>query len=386
MTTFISGIPALKTIGAGRLVRALVDQGANIVWVGNKSDVADKVRNRKFFAAARAASVHYARRFRRKQLLKDPRFINSPEPVVLLHPAEIGMDWCIEFIRRRKAPTWIFMFDSSYFCIRSYNHLNGSVCLGCVGGNWQAAKLAGCESYPIKDSRALEHQQSTLELARSGKVKFLAQCETNARLARRHFGESVEVRVAGMWTDDVGEAMGDTSPHDAKPGYDVVLHGSSADAKGGKWTVELARSMPHVRFLLPFAADPALPAPLPSNIDFKPMSWASGLRAEMEKAKIALVPSLWSASIEAALVKSILLTKRAVVIDEPTAYSAEISESEVLKLPREIPKAAVALAEMIENFSPISEDKRTAWRRAFANKNGSLLANIRRITEIRSDH
>jgi hypothetical protein len=382
MTNFISGIPALKTIGAGRLVRALADQGAKIVWVGNKSEVADQVRNRKPFAALRSAVIHYARRWKRQRLLADPNFMDGEESVVLLHPAEIGMDWCIQFIRQRKAPTWIFMFDSSFFCIRSYNHLKGAVCLGCIEGNWSAAQTAGCKAYPIQDSRALEHQQAMLEFARAGKVKFLAQSETNARMARRHFGESAVVRVAGMWTDDVGEAV--SAPYSARSdmneGYDVVLHGSSASAKGALWAIELARKLPDVRFLFPFSDDSTHAKP-PTNIDFKTMSWDTGLRSEVEKAKITLVPSLWSASIEAALVKSILIARRTVVVAEKTAYSSEISDEVVYKLPVDASRAAEELRSILKNFKPLSFDCRETWRKSFAKSNGQLLQNITRETD-----
>lgn len=384
MAAFISGVPPITAIGAGRLVRALVDQGADIVWVGNKSAIAEKVRNREPIGALRAALVHLARRFRRNRLLNDRHFIRSESPIVLLHPAEIGMDWCIRFIRNRERPTWIYLFDSSFFCVRSYNHLRNSTCIECLGGTFSAARKNGCKPYPIPDRNAIEHLEEIRALSRSGKLRFLAQSETQAKLAQRHFGENSVVRVAGMWTDDVEKAIASptTSADEKNIVYDVVFHGSAIGPKGAFWALELASRVPALRFLFPFAPESLSSVRIPSNADFNPMSWDNGLEAAIANARLTLVPSLWSASIEAALVKSILIARRVAVIHDETAYSSEVPADLIVKLPYGIEEAAKLLAAAIKENASISRNAREIWRRSFAERNRRLLANIVRETRI----
>jgi hypothetical protein len=389
MTKFISGIPPVTSIGAGRLVRILVDQGADVRWVGNKSAVAQKLRRREYLGTLGAAWTHFRRRLRRIEIMRDRSLLDGSEPVVLLHPAEIGIGWCIRFVRKRNGPTWIYLFDSGFFCIRSYNHLEGATCLKCVGGNWKAAELNGCKPFPVQDRHALDHQKEMFELATTGKLKFLAQSETQASLARRHFGESVEVKVVGMWTDDVEEIFlrsNTATATNEKNEFDVVLHASPVSAKGVYFAVQLASNCPTLRFLFPFSKEELATNALriPENISFRPMSWETGLRDEIRRIPFTLVPSLWSAPVEGALVKSLLEARAVAVVAVESAFASELGADVALTLSPVPEEAAVALLSAIsQKWSPKAED-REKWAARFSLKNRTLLGNINRTTKFKT--
>jgi hypothetical protein len=70
------------------------------------------------------------------------------------------------------------------------------------------------------------------------------------------------------------------------------------------------------------------------------MTWNSGLARAVADAAVVAVPSLWSAPVESALVKSLVTARAVAVADNPTAFASEIPEDVVLHLPVEPDAAA----------------------------------------------
>ena len=79
---------------------------------------------------------------------------------------------------------------------------------------------------------------------------------------------------------------------------------------------------------------------MPENITFKPMDWANGLKAYVQKANYVLCPSIWSAPVEGALVKSVLSGTPTIVVDETSAYQSELSDNIVVRVAADVVKAA----------------------------------------------
>lgn len=343
------GIPPILMVGAGRLVielerRIRAARGANprLVIAGNKSAAAHEYRSRRWLGFAKAAIVHYWRRLRRDVYLWTE--VSKTEPLVLLHIQELGHRWCRKLIDRRKAPLWIYLLDSSFFCIASYNHVRGesTPCTRCSGGNFSEAKKFGCRPFPIEDERYVEFLSRLMKDVRETKVRFLAQNENQANLARSHFGGNAVVETVGLWTSDMSEEMNSPETGTPQGEYDVVFHGTSHPAKGATWLIEVARHCPDHRFLFPFSAR-EVDAGSPENCVFIPMSWETGLRRQVAISKLTVAGSLWSAPIESALVKSICLARAVAVPENYSAFSNELPTGVALRLPLDPVPAAEKL-------------------------------------------
>jgi hypothetical protein len=268
--------------------------------------------------------------------LDDPSIRNA-DPLVLIQPQTLGVAWCEKLIHSRRLPVWLYLMDSSFFCLRSYNHIDRehAACTRCLGGRWQWAAQLGCQPWPIADAATGRFVERLRDWIIAGKVRCLVQNERQAELLQAHCGGRALVQVVGLWTTDldpkavravrVGQADGNST---------VVFHGVSIAAKGAIWAVEVAKHAPQLTFLFPFKARQLkLPGiELPSNVRFEPMTWETGLAEQVATASIVLIPSLWSATMEGALLKSIISARCVAVVDEPTAYSSELPAGLILRL------------------------------------------------------
>ena len=332
--TIISGVAPNLNIGAGRLVHHLVNEAltwgpsTEIVLTGNKSDTAAAFRRKQPLNFLVAAIRHYCRRAIAHVTLP---FLAKRQDVVILHFQEIGIQWCAKFLELRREPTWIYILDASFFCIRSYNHLPGETteCLRCKGGNFTQAVAHGCKPFPIADRGSLDFLRKLQAYVSCGHVRLLAQNENHAKLMRSHFGSAAIVRTVGLWTFDMSDVS--ESPEIPNgPEVDVVFHADAKDAKGFSWAIHLAALLSDLKFLFPCSRPSGCDAP--ANCIFIEMRWESGLRSAVRRARVTLVPSIWSAPIESALVKSISNAPRVATIMIETGYSAELHEKLVCHL------------------------------------------------------
>jgi len=385
----ICGVPPVRSIGAGRLAMELERQAAGrpdvrLVFAGNRSAVADAVRRKRWAAAARALVVHAGRRMRQR-ILGAGSALRSAKSVILLHPQSIGGRWCLDLIRRRRQPTWIYLLDSSFFCIRSYNHLatEHDACVRCLGGAWSAAQAHDCRPYPAGHDCGLSFLEELRTLAATGRVRFMAQNPGQATLAERHFGPLWPVPVVGMWTIDLAEAFDETlRPRPGRPAaepYDVVFHGGDHPAKGFGWALDVARRLPASRFLFPMAwRSGAGWGERPANCDFVPMTWESGLEDAVGAATVTLVPSLWSAPVEGALVKSIVVGRAVAAPDVVSGFVADLPAGVVRLLDRSPAAAAAQLRESIAAGWRPEAAAFAAWKSRFEADNSALLATMLR--------
>jgi len=337
-TFVICGVPPVRSIGAGRLAMELERQAA------------------------------------------------GPKSVILLHPQSIGGRWCLDLIRRRRQPTWIYLLDSSFFCIRSYNHLatEHDACVRCLGGAWSAAQAHDCRPYPAGHDCGLSFLEELRTLAANGRVRFMAQNPGQATLAERHFGPLWPVPVVGMWTIDLAEVFDETlRPRPGRPAaepYDVVFHGGDHPAKGFGWALDVARRLPASRFLFPMAwRSGAGWGERPANCDFVPMTWESGLEDDaVGAATVTLVPSLWSAPVEGALVKSIVVGRAVAAPDVVSGFVADLPAGVVRLLDRSPAAAAEQLRESIAAGWRPEAAAFAAWKSRFEADNSALLATMLR--------
>jgi hypothetical protein len=368
----ISGIPPVLSIGGGRFM-AQVEREARQIgpaiqlrYTGNKSQAAECWRRKQFGRFVLAAGCHYWRRLQRERLLHRADIMNAPD-VVLVHCQEIGLRWCLQFITQRQQPTWIYLLDSSFFCVRSYNHIEGEnqACLRCLGGDFTQGQERRCRPFPIRDRHCWRFLECLRHLAAEGRVRFLAQNRNQAALAQCHFGPAAVVREVGLWTVDMEEASLHPAHVAVTNPYDVVFHGAPEPAKGVEWALEVARLCPDLRFLFPLNGRRFARWSSCRNIVFQPMRWETGLKQQVVAAQFVFVPSLWSAPIEGALIKSLCLAKNVVVVDVPSAYAAELPAGLVLRLAADPVRAAAELLVARQQGVAIPESTRGPWREEF---------------------
>ena len=352
------------SIGAGRFLCHLITESqtygpnTSIIFAGNKSAAAAALRSRKYFAFVAGVIWHY---LLRAAIWMRLFFLKNRDHVVLVHFQEIGSSWCRSFIDARTKPVWIYILDASFFCIRSYNHLPGenSECLRCCSGKFENAAANDCKPFPIRDKRSIPFLEVLKREATSGKVRFIAQNQGHAELLKQHFGANAFVRVAGLWTVDMGD-MPDPRKAMSEPreSYDVIFHADAKDAKGYQWMLDLAEFCPELRFFFPFSR-PSQPS-VPTNCFYRAVRWESGLRELIASSPMTMPPSLWSAPIEGALVKSILHAPRVAVPFIASAFSAEIPDSLVTHLDVNPSRAAMQVRERIKQ-PPNDPDAARQW-------------------------
>lgn len=299
--------------------------------------------------------------------------------VLIIHPQTLGFG-LTERLMRRWPPgkAYIYVLDSSYFCVRSYNHISGEYesCLRCLGGNFAVREEFGCKPWPVPDPRGTEYVETLFGLGQQGAIKFLSQNATQAALLKRHFGDEAEVDIVGLWGGGWTELFDDwrekARPDDAglAPGKPpvIIIHSFNVGAKGASWFLDVARRLPEFQFVCPFPRGKAIVAP-PDNVVFKSMTWETGLKGAIEEAEMVMVPSLWSAPIEGALVKSIVAAKRVATVENDSHFQTELPETLILRLPRDPAEAARELRKAItKNWAPDPETKRT-WIAEFRARN-----------------
>ena len=245
--------------------------------------------------------------------------------LLVMHPQSIKPA-LLESIITSRHKTWLYVVDAHFFCERNYNILReeSKPCLLCLGGSDAPGVNQGCfnagKGWPLR--------ARFVEWVRSGKVKLLAQCESQARLLNRYYGEDVPVKVVPLMAPDIFVPPGHSIPSmRARPL--VVFHGAPNVAKGILITRELARRLPSCDFLVPaaFSELARYGGPTkgwPSNVSFHRMIWGKGLAEAVASADLVLCPSVWSAPVEGAILKSLSHNGLVGLIPDSTSFASNI--------------------------------------------------------------
>tara|TARA_B100001093_G_C26763171_1_gene986660 strand:- start:258 stop:1415 length:1158 start_codon:yes stop_codon:yes gene_type:complete len=250
---------------------------------------------------------------------------------IIIHHHSIGLLYTYLIIKR--FPTvYYYCVDSSFFCIKSYNQINSNECILCAKGE-QREKT--CTSFPAKISPRLHDLIFKLMQSNYSKIKFLAQNKLQAELCFMSYPKS-EVNVVGLATNDITEEVNMlntkiqyNSLRDDEKKYMkdfFVYHGSPHEAKGFMTLFENEENL-SVPILFPFSKKQAedeifklqKKIKLPQHWVFESMRWDNGLKKACNLAKGVICPSIWSAPIEGAFIKSLCVNN--FVLIRPSSYS-----------------------------------------------------------------
>lgn len=243
--------------------------------------------------------------------------------VILIHPQIIGLNDFI-FLVENNSIVKMYVMDNSFFCIKSYNVLDNKECLKCLEDSSNCDDR--CQPFPIRYKK--DNNFSYLKQLKklSSKIIFYAQNESQKKLLIRYFGLGVKILVIGMQTDEKLET------YDLKnnsKSYDIVFHGANIEAKGINYCIDLAKKLPQYSFFVPSMLNLEN---LPKNITHANLTWNNGLKDIVVSAKLVLNPSLWSAPVEGALLKSIFYNKNVAVVENKYGFINDIPNKVILKL------------------------------------------------------
>ena len=256
------------------------------------------------------------------------------QDVVLAHPQGIGLILSMYIIRRNNFVHY-YVLDNSYFCIQSYNfHPQEGECLRCINGNMKP--FSTCRSFPGYRLKFIHSYYIKFLKRHTKKIKFFFQNDKQMELFCRHTsGLERHVERIGLQTSDIRSSLQEVcqsltsecpdseliiNNHSINPPY-VVFHGAQHEAKGCGLAFKIAEKLDEYTFIFPFEK-PNLS--LPKNCVFEPCSWDTGLKELVTHAHCVICPSLWSAPIEAAFIKSILYNGLLIVSHTEYGYSSEL--------------------------------------------------------------
>lgn len=274
--------------------------------------------------------------------------------IIFLHPQSAG--YLLFFFLVRFNNVNLYVMDNSFFCICSYNThpLSHSECFDCIA---KPRPHRLCLPFPVGIPKIINIFYLKYLYTISSRFKFLAQNNLQKQLLLLHFGDHIDVKVIGM------SAESNFFPNQVHvpsiPGiynsvsYDVVFHGASNAAKGLFYVLELAKFAPEFSFLIPDNKSNVVRITEifpPSNVTCIDMVWESGLREAVSSARLVINPSMWSAPIEGALIKSAQYNNNVATVCSQYAYEREFSSIvNHLRLPSDPSAASILLRKFFEN-------------------------------------
>jgi hypothetical protein len=254
--------------------------------------------------------------------------------ILLIHPQTFGFSNFYKLFDNGNA-IYLYVMDCSFFCLKSYNHIkpNTSPCLQCLASStFEPAILNNCKPFPVSYSTAENIEFLKFLKINYRQLVFLAQNERQQHLIKNHFGEDAKTLVVGMYTneivhDKIFNALTTTA-------YDMVYHGSLDEAKGLRYVLQMAPFLTPYTILVPYTINQVKAEysdiVISDNIVFKEMTWETGLAEAVSNAKMVVNPSVWSAPIEGALLKSINSNGCVAAVNAQYSFASELIKANVI--------------------------------------------------------
>lgn len=335
----ISGIAPGKG-GVGALIKSLDSRkkafGYNSIYVRNPSvSITSLLKKRKMIDFSISlvlwawslfiAQIRMLLMYKNKIILIYPQYFNSYILAILVRNNDVAL----------------YVMDNSFFCIKSYNYLEGEECIKCIESINAIDK--SCSPFPkIRPTKSAINKIKKLKLI-SQDMFFLAQNYQQLVLLKKTFGNGVSGEVVGMNTGEFCHQSMTSKGCE----YDIVYHGGDNEAKGIIFVLELAKHLKQYSFFLPVSLK--LSGFKLSNVYFKECTWSSGLKEITQNAKLILCPSIWSSPIEGALLKSIAYNGNVAVYDNNYGFQNDIDSKVLLRLNSNIQLSSEIVDEFIKS-------------------------------------
>jgi len=293
-------------------------------------------------------------------------FLIKKRNITIIYPQHLWLGSLKRVLKRNTVS--IYIMDSSFFCIKSYNCKNNQECLDCIKTRDKIDK--SCKPFPKIWTKKNAKQKIELIKKFSSEINFLCQNNMNEYLLKECYGPLIKTKIVGMNTGEFCRNITFTSKAES---FDIVYHGDNNPAKGINYVIEIAKYLVGHTFLIPLNKHDLRINHLttPKNIIFKELRWETGLRDYVSSARLVLCPSLWSTTIEGALLKSIAFNGNVAVVENIFGFQSEIPKNVILKLNL----SPVIATEQIKNFFEMNNDFKKEsknWLKQYCNKNRKL--------------
>lgn len=355
-TYLISGIgPSEK--GAGRLLKELIEyndtfnKNVEFIYFYAKSNMFTQLL-KKTFVFEFAKSVYYKTLSISPTTNRIGSIKNST--VLIMHPQTLGYDNLFQLSVNNNS-LYIYVLDNSFFCLRSYNHIIGEFgpCLKCIGNGFQENALKnGCSPWPVQYAinKNIEYLKKLRSISKN--ITFFVQNKNQGKLIKKHFGDDSKTHLVGMYTSELQENDIISKSSDFK--YDIVYHGSCVEAKGLLYTLEISKYLKKYKILIPYnksdvARELRINLENLDNIIYKPMTWESGLQSTVKNSKLIFCPSLWSAPIEGAFIKSIMQNGCVASFISEYTFAQELPKDSIIRLESDFLSSAQSVEQFLIN-------------------------------------
>jgi len=393
----IAGIPPSR-LGVGRLMAYLVDQNHNdfcIIYPNvlyPDSDLRTLLERISYIDLFKQIIKYIYSKIIGGLEFKIKTMPLRLKNIILIHPQTIGLKNVTKLIRKNNI--FIYLMDCSFFCVKSYNHLDQSLkpCFLCLGGNYEFAKKNNCKPFPERYSLNTNVRFLEMLKASANKITFMVQNSSQADLVMNHFGNDIKVYEVGMFATDFAdipdkcksiEKLNDTF------NVDFVYHGVVSEVKGLSYILDIAMELKQFSFLIPASygrckkiiGNKILKNDL-KNVIFLDINWESGLKEYVINSKVILCPSLWSAPIEGALIKSFIFNGVVALVPAKYSFTNDLPESIYCKLDTNcFDETTKKLKELIENEPYRNNLRQNAqnWVELFLNNNRHIVDKLKNV-------
>lgn len=299
-------------------------------------------------------------------LIAKKKIMNSI--VFIFHPQSIGLKQTTELIKKNEV--YIYVLDTFFFCKKSYNYIEGnSPCYKCIS-NPNASKENNCDFtyFKLKDENYYNFQTAIYN--NLSNITFLTQNDNQLLLLKEKFGNKINSRKLGMLINLEDNLI---NKRDNKLNYDFVFHNTSIKPKGIEFFIKIAKRMVNHSFLIPYNSSD-IKSDIKDfqnidNIDFISMSWETGLKIAVANCKVVINPSLWSAPVEGALLKSIKYNGCVAIVPGDFSFQKEIPLDTVIHLDTDITKSVKILTSILSSKISIEnyKTKSLIWLKSYQN-------------------
>ena len=239
--------------------------------------------------------------------------------ILLIHPQSIGFNLFNRIVSKNTC--YLYVLDNSFFCGASYNLVKGEhqPCFRCI------------ENRIFEEKYKCENKWNFYDFHKiSSQIKFYSQNRNQKKLLIDKFGKHTKVEVIGLNISDIRNNSNELTNNER---FDIVYHASNHFAKGYEFAKRLSNSIGEKKIYFPQQGE----------------NWQNGLKEKVEKAKIVLNPSLWSAPVEGALLKSINYNGCVAVCSVKDSFVSELPDKIVLKLdPNDIEGCTKLLKQLLK--------------------------------------
>lgn len=321
--------------GAGDYLSHIAMTHADHVLISPK--LAGRVKNPKWLQVAVYAFEVLAIKAM-LHLLTSLRLIRA---VVIHHPQSLGY-WLTRKLIRNSEQVDYWVLDASFFCKQSYNHHDQQPCTRCLK---TYDPYQDCRHFPnrfVTKGTYLKFRANLQD--RADRIVFHVQTDSYRRLVSTGIPTATTILkdkmlVPSFYTCAARPAGGQT--------HDFLFHANPVSAKGYDYFLALARALEQRSFFVPSKHSAAVGEL--TNVSFEDVNWSNGLQDRIARSRVVLCPSLWSAPVEAAVVKSFLLGKPVGLVASAYSLANELPEGCFIPLTGNAAADAAALERIVSD-------------------------------------